>query len=175
MTEITILIALFIVEIVLLMKRKRELASYNLIVLIFVAAVVTSSSLDFISIWHVIGLMFVAVLNLLGGIIHIKGKRLYDSAIGMVQYDKVIHFLASFFTTLIVYNLLITYLPSGYNGGILWLSFLSAAGLGALYELFEFFGVIFFGHKGVGGYHNNMMDLAFNSIGSIVAIIYILI
>ena len=47
---------------------------------------------------------------------------------------------------------------------------LASLGLSAINEIIEFSTVAFFNADGVGGYHNNALDLVFNLMGILLAI-----
>ncbi len=120
-------------------------------------------------------------LHLLGGIVYIKSVRLYDmillQIIGepffILKYDQLMHLYCYFVISIIIYFILKNHLK---NNPKLLLVFttLSAVGIGVIYELTEFFAVIFLGAAiAVGDYMNNLLDFLFNVLGAIVGAIYI--
>lgn len=96
---------------------------------------------------------------------------------GLFKYDNAIHFISSFITTIIAYNLVVPHIDKKLKNNYWALGFilvLLASGLGSLNEIIELFGVVYLNATGVGGYINNAVDLVVNTIGSVIAYITIL-
>ncbi len=118
-------------------------------------------------------------LHLLGGNIHIGELRLYDYWFlpGVFKYDNFVHTYASFIGTLALYSLLVNYVATPvikrfYLFGLILV--LMAAGVGTVVEMVEFGAVVFFhANEQVGGYYNNALDLYFNALGAILAVVVI--
>lgn len=123
------------------------------------------------------GLSVIGALHVAGGNIFIGDTLLYDLWFirGIFKYDNMIHFLASLFTTMLIYSLLSPHMDKKihHNGYVLSIILiLIASGLGAFNEIIEFIAVVFLdAAQRVGGYTNNALDLVFNFFGAIVGAI----
>jgi hypothetical protein len=129
------------------------------------------------------GLSFWGLLHMAGGGIIVKDKVLYalellplwqigDSVI--LKYDQVVHFFGFGVATLVVYHLLLPYLNDKANWKVLFPVIIAGGmGLGALNEIVEFIAVLSFPQTNVGGYVNTSLDLVFNALGAIAAVIFI--
>lgn len=170
------LLSLF--EIILLINGKTELAYYNFMLLLMFILI---SFLFFkfkIPIFYLIGLLFVGLLNVIGGLVFIDGVRLYDTYFWFFKLDMLIHFIALFFTTLIIFFILGNFIEkkskNKYKIYLIIVSGLSALGIGAFFEILEFLGVVILKNSGVGDYVNNVLDLIFNLLGIFFASLFIL-
>ena len=123
--------------------------------------------------------------HMAGGSLYFGGTRLYDivfpQLIGapyhILKYDQTIHVLCYFVITLFIYSIVIRMSSKPKTKRdkflIFFITFLSSAGIGALNEIIEFGTVVFFGSTGVGDYYNNALDLVFNVLGAIIALLFI--
>ena len=127
-----------------------------------------------LSLFMLVLISLLLFMHFAGGNFFINGTRLYDVMYkDIIRYDNIVHFLWGFVFTFIAYNILVPHLDKKVKHN----SFLFAAilvlitsGGGALVEIQEFLGVVFFeAAKGVGSYVNNALDLVYNSIGAIIA------
>ena len=130
-------------------------------------------------------LSFAGFLHMAGGGIIIKGKVLYsldffhivgsgDSFI--LRFDQISHFYGMFIMTIIAYHLLNIYLVKDKKSFFTYIAtFFIGIGWGALVEIGELFMVVFVTETGVGGYFNNAIDLVFNALGAICAVIFLYI
>jgi len=121
-----------------------------------------------------VGLTLVGLLHLLGGFLFVKGVRLYDVLLFEgFKYDNLIHMLATFTITFVMFNLFDPHLdPKIKHDKFLFSMVLVslASGFGALNEILEFIAVIYLDAANeVGGYANNARDLVFNLLGAILA------
>lgn len=125
----------------------------------------------------VIGLSLLGFMHILGGNVFIDGIRLYDKVflLGTVRYDNVIHFIGSILGTFVLNEIFCFLIEKKtiIERRLYYLSlFLMALGVGLINEIVELVAVVFLNaQEGVGGYLNNAIDLVYNSIGVIVAII----
>lgn len=125
-------------------------------------------------------LSLLGLLHLLGGNYAIGETRLYDWYIfgGMFRYDNLVHMFGSAIMVMLAYALLHPTLADDFKGrGIYFgiLLVLIGMGLGAINELVEFFAVLLFDVSDqVGDYTNTLLDLLFNTFGSIVMAIILL-
>ena len=123
------------------------------------------------------------LLHMFGGSIYINGTRLYSYVLldiynsnipemQILKYDQFMHLYTYFVVTFILFYVIKDYLKKDDFVVYVLLVFM-AMGVGAANEIVEFIPVVFFGNTGVGGYYNTLLDIVFNTIGSIVALIYI--
>ena len=125
------------------------------------------------------------ILHMLGGGLIINGEKLYayiliniyDSGIpGMqfLKYDQFMHFYTYIVITFILFYILKPYLKEKYNWLIISVFLVFASvGVGAGNEIIEFVPVILWGNTGVGGYHNTLLDLIFNTLGAISGVLWL--
>jgi uncharacterized membrane protein YjdF len=131
------------------------------------------------------GFSFWLFLHLAGGSFKVAGTRLYDLILiplvgepfNILRYDQVIHGYCYFVITLFVYAL-VTYMLNKTRGKVKVNPFLiglivvlASEGISAINEIIEFSTVAFFHATGVGDYYNNALDLVFNLIGAIFAVL----
>ena len=124
-------------------------------------------------------------LHMLGGGLRINGERLYTKIIisiynsevpGMqiLKYDQFMHFYTYIVVTVLLFYILNPYLKEKINWLIISvLLVFMAVGVGAINEIVEFMPVVFLENTGVGGYHNTLLDIIFNTLGSIAGVIYL--
>lgn len=123
-----------------------------------------------------LGLSLWGLMHMCGGYVIVGGSVLYGYWIidGLLRFDQFVHAFGFGFATLFSYEILMHYL--GRNKKFLAISVFLVfigMGLGALNEIVEFIAVLSFPKTGVGGYENTMFDIVFNTIGAIIAVIYI--
>lgn len=121
------------------------------------------------------------LLHMLGGSLYLNGIRLYDIMLlkilpdpyNILRYDQFVHAFCYFVITLFVYSVVkFATREKIKTKTALAIVFLASIGIGALNEIIEFLTVALFNSQGVGGYFNNALDLIFNSIGALIAVIY---
>jgi len=120
-------------------------------------------------------------LHLFSGEIKINGAVLYQldivHIIGsgdsfVLRFDQVMHFYGMFVMTIVAYHLISLYLAKDKNSNFIYFAaFFIGLGWGALVEIGEFITVLLFKYTGVGGYFNNALDLVFDALGALSAII----
>lgn len=126
-------------------------------------------------------LSLLGLLHLLGGNIMLGDTRLYDFFFipDVFRYDNLMHMLGSAIMVLLAHALLSPVLPDEFEnrnrgGYYVVLLVLVGMGLGAINEIIEFFAVLVFDvGKQVGDYTNTLLDLVFNTIGSLMMAAYI--
>jgi uncharacterized membrane protein YjdF len=133
-----------------------------------------------------IGASIWGLMHMLGGSLIVGGKRLYSYMIydfgiesfagtPIFKFDQFAHFYCYIVVTLILFYIFKKYVDLD-EVSWLFLSVLlifAGMGVGALNEIFEFIPVLIFKETGVGGYFNTMWDIVFNTLGAIVAVIWI--
>jgi len=123
-----------------------------------------------------------AWLHMAGGALYFAGTRLYDivllNIVGapyyILRYDQAIHAYGFFTATFAMYYLIKPLLKKHdrwYSLGIVIV--MAGLGAGALNEILEFFATVVAPSTGVGGYINTSLDLVFNLIGAIIAMVSI--
>jgi len=120
-----------------------------------------------------IGLSLVGLLHMIGGGIIINGLRMYGHylVLGIIRYDKIVHFFGVFFAVFLVYELIKSNKINRIALSLI-LTF-SGIGIGAVHEIIEFILVVLLPKTGVGGYENTMGDIIANTFGAILAVIWI--
>lgn len=120
------------------------------------------------------------LMHLLGGAVYIRGTRLYDllliklveSPLYILKYDQFVHAFCYFVITLFMLGIVKYYSNNKSKFAIGLITVLAATGIGAINEIIEFTTVIFFNAgAAVGDYYNNALDLVFNIIGAIMAVL----
>jgi putative membrane protein len=130
-----------------------------------------------------IGFNLWVFLHFSGGAFNIAGTKLYDTVLisiigepfNLLKYDQVIHGYCYFVITLFMYSVVL-YI-SDRQAPIFLVSLitvLAGASIGAINEIIEFASVVFLdAGQAVGGYYNNALDLVFNFIGAVIAVIIV--
>ena len=121
-------------------------------------------------------------LHFSGGAFKLNGIKLYNSILipligepyNILRYDQLIHGICYFVITLFVYAVIVKIADKKTNRlTIAVMAVLAGAGIGALNEIIEFITVVFFdAGAAVGDYTNTALDIVFNFIGAIVAVVF---
>ncbi len=129
------------------------------------------------------GLSLWGFLHRAGGGVPIGDGVLYDvilvplvskGELVLLRYDQAVHAFGFGVTTLVGYHILEPYLATKRNRAVLYLILVGfGMGMGALNEVVEFIATLSMPETGVGGYVNTALDLVFNLIGSLVAVLLI--
>ena len=117
--------------------------------------------------------------HLSGGAFYFNNTRLYDivfipllgEPFNILRYDQIMHILSYFVLTLFIYSMIISFAKKK-PLLIAITALLAGMGLGAINEIIEFSTVVFFNSTGVGNYYNNALDLIFNFIGALIAVLF---
>lgn len=121
-----------------------------------------------------LGLSLLGLLHLLGGNVILGEVRLYDLYFidGLFKYDNFVHMVGSGIMVMLAYAILKPTLADDFRNKDLYfmlLLVLLGMGLGAMNEMMEFIAVLLFDvAEQVGGYTNTLLDLIYNTIGSII-------
>ena len=120
---------------------------------------------------------------MLGGGVRLNGDVLYSlqlipivnaGELVILKFDQFVHLFGFGVTTLLAYHLLKRYLNNKVNYKVFYSALvLIGMGFGALNEIVEFAAVVAFPQTGVGGYYNTALDLVFNMLGAIIAVVFI--
>lgn len=163
-----------------------EFLWYVAILLFFLILILTTlkrTRFDGVILW---GLSLWGLMHMAGGGVRVGERVLYALPIIhlfgtgeslVLKFDQFVHFFGFGVATIVFYHLLRPYLNQGgtaINWVVLYpLIVLGGMGLGALNEIIEFIAVVAFGQTGVGGYWNTALDLVFNMLGAIGAVVFI--
>jgi len=116
-------------------------------------------------------------LHMSGGAFYFGETRLYEimllelyEPLNIFRYDQALHFYGFGLVTLIFYHIIKRPKLTIPVGIVLAMA---GTGAGALYEILEFIATQLVAEHGVGGYVNNSMDLIFNLLGALTAVILI--
>jgi len=92
----------------------------------------------------------------------------------LLKYDQVVHAYGFGVTAWLLWHLMHLHFPAlRSTWTILIYPALGAMGLGAINEMIEFAAVLALPETGVGGYYNTALDLVFNALGAVVAMVVI--
>jgi len=121
--------------------------------------------------------------HMAGGGLPVNGTVLYNLALAPVietdqfvilKYDQLVHAYGFGVTAWVLHHLLTRHFPQTRNTATaLILPALAAMGLGAVNEMIEFAAVIAVPDTNVGGYYNTLLDLCFNAVGALIAMLII--
>lgn len=148
----------------------------------FIAATLRKSQLTVSLLWL---LSVWGLVHMAGGGIVIGDHVLYGQVLipitlngdfTLLKFDQLVHAYGFGVVALVSHFLLSR--AVGTSMSFLWLatvSVLIATGLGAINEIVEFAAVIAIPDTGVGGYFNTSLDLVFNTLGAIAAMILLYI
>lgn len=121
------------------------------------------------------------LLHMAGGGVPINGSVLYNlvlvpivqsGEIAILKFDQLVHAYGFGVTALVLHHVLTRHFPD-VQGTATALVFpaLGAMGLGAVNEMIEFSAVLLVPDTNVGGYINTALDLCFNALGAVTAIL----
>ena len=177
-----ILILLVVFGILTVIRQNIEFMFYGITLIIFTYLLyIADKKYDFtpFSLW-----MFVIWLisHVLGGLATYNGTVFYSIILiplvgepyNILKYDQIVHSFCYFAITLLVYRVITKSLRKDTKISALYiLTFLAAIGIGSLNEVIEFLAVVFIPNTNVGGYFNTGIDMIANSLGSLIAILYL--
>jgi len=163
--------------------RNYEFLWYVLVLVGFfllIGLTIRKSNFDYVILW---GLSIWGLLHMAGGGVIVNGGVLYTlqliplvgtGELTILKYDQLVHFFGFGVATLVVYHLLKPYLNEKTNWKVVYPILVAAGvGLGAFNEIVEFIAVLSISDTNVGGYENTVLDLVFNTLGAIAAVIFI--
>lgn len=178
---INILLLLFF-TVTFMVRKNYEFLFYICVVVFFLVLIVASNRKVNYPNYILWGLTAWVAMHLSGGGLYFDGIKLYEIMLipfsetyKILKYDQVVHAFGFAVATLVMYQLLRLHLKDGVRA---WVSIsivvvMAGLGAGALNEIVEFFATIIVPDSGVGGYINNSLDLVFNLVGAICAMIFI--
>ena len=89
----------------------------------------------------------------------------------LLKYDQLVHAFGFGVCAYIIFHFLKRYANSPYRFGVYAIAALGGMGLGVVNEIAEFVAVLLFPNNGVGGYVNTSLDLVFNTVGAVLAMV----
>ncbi len=90
----------------------------------------------------------------------------------ILKYDQVVHAYGFGVTAWLLWHLLNRNFSVLHGSKTLYVfPVLASMGLGAVNEIIEFIAVVVFPDTNVGGYYNTALDLVFNALGAIIAMV----
>ena len=128
------------------------------------------------------GISLWGLIHMAGGNLRVGDDVLYGLVLvplipsyDILRYDQVVHAFGFGVSTLIAHHLLRPYLREGITrwGALSVLIVLMGCGFGAINEVIEFIAVVVMPETGVGGYTNTALDLVFNLLGAIGAVMFL--
>jgi uncharacterized membrane protein YjdF len=135
------------------------------------------------STWTLVGLSVWGIAHMFGGSTLLGEPRVYARILfpifttgdtTLFRYDHLLHFYFYVVMTSVIYQIAKNYFKPNSNWFVIsLLVILASMGVGAFNEIIEFLPVLFLSDTGVGGYFNVAWDIVFNTLGAIIAMIYI--
>lgn len=163
--------------------RNYEFLWYVAVLVFFLALILATlpkTQFDKTILW---GLSIWGLLHMAGGGVRVGSGVLYQIPIVhlfgagdslVFKFDQFVHLFGFGIATFVFYHLLKAYLGPNINWKVLNpLIVIGGMGVGALNEIIEFVAVVALSQTGVGGYYNTSLDLVFNTVGAIIAVIWI--
>ena len=121
--------------------------------------------------------------HMAGGGVPVNGSVLYNlhlipvvetTQYFILKYDQVVHAYGFGVTAWLLHHLMTRHFPETRGTKTAYVfSALGAMGLGAANEIIEFSAVLLVPDTNVGGYYNTALDLCFNAMGAIVAMVLV--
>ena len=119
--------------------------------------------------------------HMAGGSLQVWGTVLYnlvllpiagDGELRILKYDQLVHFYGFAVTAWMLWFILQKRAPQLRRTlAVYAFPALASMGLGAVNEIVEFSAVMLVPHTNVGGYYNTALDLVFNALGAIFAML----
>jgi putative membrane protein len=126
-------------------------------------------------------LTFWGAAHMAGGSIPVREGALYNKVLvhlagegelTLLKYDQAVHFYGFAVTAWLIWHLLRALFPALRGTRSIYIfAALSSMGLGAVNEIIEFLAVLLVPDTNVGGYFNTALDLVFNGLGAVSAMI----
>jgi len=146
---------------------------------LLVAGTLRKTNFDYVALW---GLSLWGLIHMIGGGVPVGDTVVYGLEVVRIwevgdtyvlKMDQLIHVYGFAVATLVGYQLLKPRVRGMGRGLLYGLLFFIGMGAGAINELVEFAAVVYFPETGVGGYFNTGLDIAFNAVGALVALLFI--
>ncbi|MCI5108650.1 MAG: DUF2238 domain-containing protein [Candidatus Pacebacteria bacterium] len=129
------------------------------------------------------GITIWALLHMLGGSVETEYGVLYAYKIFpifdgggefyILKFDQIVHTFLYGVVGLMFLHLLRNFIGIKTNKWLVaFIAIFASAGFSIINEIIEFAAVVILPETGVGGYYNTVLDLIFNLLGSVVAVIF---
>jgi putative membrane protein len=159
----------------------REFIGYILTMLALLALVAVVHARVRFPVGILWGLSFWGLAHMAGGGVPVNGSVLYNAMLlpilgsgelRILKYDQIVHFYGFAVTAWLLWYLLASLFPAMRGSrSIVVFAALASMGLGAANEIVEFTAVMLIPNTNVGGYFNTALDLVFNALGAISAML----
>jgi hypothetical protein len=123
------------------------------------------------------------LMHMAGGSVPVAGSVLYNLHLipiveteqyFILKYDQLVHAYGFGVSAWLLHHLLLRHYPdTGGKATAYVYPVLGAMGLGALNEMIEFSAVLMVPDTNVGGYYNTALDLCFNALGAVIAMVLV--
>lgn len=128
------------------------------------------------------GISMWGLLHMLGGSLQTENGVLYTWKIFpffdgggefyVLKFDQLVHAYLYAVVALLFLHLLRNYLANRHSQILIgFIALTASVGVGALNEVIEFIAVLTVPDNGVGGYYNTVLDIVFNFIGALLAVV----
>lgn len=155
---------------------------WYVLVLVAIGALIIStlrkSNLSVSTLW---GLSFWGLFHMAGGGVKVAGDVLYNLKLFplfvtenfyVLKFDQLVHAYGFAVIVFVAWEVLSKYWNESVNYKVIYPALVAISmGMGALNEIVEFIATLTFPETNVGGYYNTGLDIVFNTIGAIVAVI----
>jgi putative membrane protein len=121
--------------------------------------------------------------HMAGGGVPVRGSVLYnlvlvpisgEGEMRLLKYDQLVHAYGFGVTAWLLWHLMARHYPVLRGSWTIYVyPALAAMGLGAVNEIIEFTAVLLVPDTNVGGYYNTALDLVFNALGAVTAVLII--
>lgn len=160
----------------------REFLWYVAVMIFFICLIIGTIKYTKLSLLAVWGLCLWGLLHMAGGGLVVGEEVLYAYRIFpfldlggefyILKFDQVVHVFGFAVATLVMYEIVVSKWVGSRNL-LIFVVVLTGMGLGVINEIVEFMAVVIFPETGVGGYYNTLLDLIFNTLGSIMVATYL--
>ena len=159
-----------------------EFLWYVAVMIFFICLIIGTIKYTKLSLLAVWGLCLWGLLHMAGGGLVVGEEVLYAYRIFpfldlggefyILKFDQVVHVFGFAVATLVMYEIVVSKWVGSRNL-LIFVVVLTGMGLGVINEIVEFIAVVIFPETGVGGYYNTLLDLIFNTLGSIMVATYL--
>lgn len=132
--------------------------------------------------WILAGLSLWGLLHMMGGSIPMADGVLYNwkmypffdggGELYILKFDQFVHLYLYAVVALLFLHLLRNYFANKHSQILIgFIAVTASMGVGALNEIIEFIAVLSVPDNNVGGYYNTVLDIVFNTIGALFAVV----
>lgn len=175
------LIAIIGFSLIFLSRGNMEFLMYVGVIIFFLVLILFTNHRVFYPLPVLWGLTLWAIMHMAGGGVIVNGAVLYKLMLfewigepyHILKYDQLIHTIGFAVATMLAYYLLKPHLSKSpwQSTTVLLIVVMAGLGLGALNEIVEFTATVLVPETNVGGYVNTALDLVFNLLGALLALL----